>query len=185
MDLVEKIVDIEYRMFMNVNAREPATCREDAEPFRMHRKSQLTVWSEDTLESYLKDLTEAEEAERNLMTVKYARMENLIPPVNESTYIDKIAEILIPWQEEFIRRYPKFMQGGRSLRSSEEAGGMVSFETYLRCELETYSERTLASLYNDVSRYHNEGKNMSQESYEYLVRAMGYESLDQVESSLP
>jgi len=130
-------------------------------------------------------LTEAEEEGRNLMTIKYARMENLILPVNTSGFIDKITEILIPWQEEFIRRYPKFMQRGRPLRSSEEAGGMVSFETYLRCELETYSERTLASLYGDVRRYRDEGKNMSWESYEYLVRAMGYESLDQIESSLP
>jgi hypothetical protein len=185
MALVEEIVDIEYRMFMNVNAREEATCREDAEAFRMHRKSQLTVWSKATLESYLKDLTEAEEAGKNLMTVKYARMENLIPPENTSGYIDKITEILIPWQEEFIRRYPRIMQRGRPWRSSEETGGMVSFETYLRCELETYSERTLSSLYDDVRRYREEGKNMSRESYEYLVRALGYESLDQVESSLP
>lgn len=186
MDLVERIVDIEYRMFMNVNAREPATCREDAEAFRMHRKSQLVMWSEDTLESYLKDLTEAEQADKNLMTIKYARMENLIPPVNESTYIDNITEILIPWQEEFISRYPRFMQRGRPLRSTEEgeSEGMVSFETYLRSELETYSERTLVSLYGDVLRYKDEGRNMSRESYEYLVRAMGYESLEQVESSL-
>ena len=185
MDLIENIIDIEYRMFMNVNAREEATCREDAEAFRVHRKSQLTVWSKDTLESYLKDLTRAEEAGKNLMTIKYARMENLIPPVNTSEYIDKITEILIPWQEEFIRQYPKFMQRGRPLRSSEETGGMVSFETYLRSELETYSERTLASLYQDVRRNQDEGKNMSRESYAYLVRAMGYESLEQVESSLP
>lgn len=184
MDLIEKIVDIEYRMFMSVNAEGPATCREDAEAFRIHRKSQIAQWSAETLENYLRDITEAEKAGQNLMTVKYARMDNLIPPVNTSDYIDKITEILIPWQEEFIRLYPRFMQKGRPLRSTDEGEGMVSFETYLRCELETYSERTLASLYGDVLRYRQQGKNMSRESYEYLVRALGYESLEKVEASL-
>ncbi len=115
------------------------------------------------------------------MTYKYARMEGLIPAVNDSRFIDLIAGVLVTWQEAFIREYPHIMSGGRPLTPKEEKGNLVSFETYLRGELETYSEKTLAFLYDDILRCQNQGGTFPKIIYTYLVREKGYDSLDRAE----
>ena len=92
-ELTQEIIDLELDMFLNVRAREPASCQENPEAFRFHRGVLFSVWSEAALESYRDDLIRANAEGRNLMTLKYARMENSIPPLNENPLIDRIVEI--------------------------------------------------------------------------------------------
>lgn len=75
------------------------------------------------------------------------------------------------------------MRGARPLGSSEDSTHQTSFETYLHSELMTCSPETLASLYDDISRNQNEGKNMTKELYEQMVKGLGYESLEEAEET--
>ena len=184
MNLVNKIVEKEHRMFLAVPADREYSCRADDESFRIHRTSQFVTWSEETLGSYLGDLREAERNEKNLMTLKYARMDNLIPPVSINPLIRQIAAVQKTWQKEVFEEFPKFMSRARPLERNNDGPMGTSFETYLQSELETYSDRTLKLLHRDIQELQESGRNMSKESYEYLVRALGYASLREAESAL-
>jgi len=96
--VIESILDLELNMFLNVRSEVPVNCRENPEAFRLHRRAQLSVWSEETLCSYHSDLVDAEQQGRNLMTLKYARMEDLIPPLSTNPIIDAIVEMALEAQ---------------------------------------------------------------------------------------
>ena len=83
-ELVNEIIDLELDMFVNVRSRYPVSCQENPKAFRLHRGSQFLVWSEETLLSYRDDLVEAAAKGDNLMTLKYARMEGIILPLNKT-----------------------------------------------------------------------------------------------------
>ncbi len=172
-DLIGKIIAIELEMFQNVKSRGHAACQELPKTFRMMRWMAHSVLGEDTLASYLDDLEKAREAGRNLMTEKYARMEGLIPSLKQDPEVlgilEKITRIEESWLEEFSRRYPEIVKGGGT-----------GFGNYLRCELETYSDRTLHLYLRDVIEARQEGINHAEKSYENLFRKLGYESLDEV-----
>lgn len=188
-ETVKRIVAGEWEMFSCVNAMADSdpltqgqpTCRDFPEEFKIHRIATLMAWSERTLVSYLDDINAARNTRRNLMTYKYARMDNLIPCENNSIYIDKIAEILLQWQQEFIDKYPRIMSGGRSLSGGDSGTDWGSFKNYLCCELESYSEKTLRGLFLDTEDLRNSGRSMSEEVYKILVQQKGYKSLDEAE----
>jgi len=188
---IEEITQMEWEMFIAVNdaashdplKKDRPTCRDYPDEFRIHRSSKLTAWSTDTLESYLEDIKTADQQGRNLMTYKYARMDNLIPCENNSAFIEKIAAILVLWQKEFMEKYPRLMSGGRRLYGGQPGVDWASFENYLRCELETYSETTLGLLYDDIEEMKKMGTTMSEAVYSELVRQKGYDSLDSAENS--
>lgn len=182
-DLVDNILESELKMFLTVPTRQKASCQEHPDAFRNTRKAQFLTWSEETLKSYLSDLKKAEKDGVNLMTQKYARMDNLIPNLKDNPLIAKIVEIQYGWQIEMFERYPHLMGRGRTLSSAEDTAFQTSFETYLRGELETYSDETLASLHRDVSEKHEKGENMTVELYSHMVKGLGYTSLEEAETS--
>ena len=139
------------------------------------------VWSEEALGSYLDDLKEAEKKGRNFMTEKYARMDNLIPRLKENSLIDKIVEIECAWHKEILEKYPNAMGGARPTSSPQDTPSITSFETYLRGELETYSDRTLSLLYKDVKEKWETGKNRAMDTSRYMVEQLGYDSLEDAE----
>ena len=63
-------------MFLSVPADGIYNCQQNPEGFGLHRRALFSIWSVDTLQSYLTG--QAVEDELNLLTVKYARMEGLI-----------------------------------------------------------------------------------------------------------
>lgn len=176
--LISKIVELELAMFLAVNAEGNPSCRESPDGFRTHRNAQFSAWSEACLLSYLSDLENAAAEGRNLMTYKYARMDDLIPSENESGYIEKILNMQIKWQSEVIKEYPGLMKRARGLRDEDDSVLDVSFERYLRAELESYSAGTLELLWKDAGRYRRDGINMSEIIYLSLVKNIGFNSLD-------
>lgn len=172
-DLIQLIIELELAMFRKVNARGNAPCQEMPETFRAMRWMAHSVLSEGTLSSYLDDLKTAAEAGRNLMTEKYARMDNFIPPLKDDpeiiSVLDEITAVEKRWMGEFAARYPHIVTGDGS-----------AFANYLRCELETYSEETLLLYLNDVREALGQGRNLAQESYTNLFKSLGYASLDEV-----
>jgi hypothetical protein len=186
-ELIQEILDRELEMFLSVRAREPVSCQQDPEGFRLHRGAQFSVWSEATLGAYRNDLERAAGQGQNLMTLKYARMENLIPKLHEdilvANLIDQIVAIEVEWQREMMRKYPYLTQLGRPLDEQDEASVTTSFVKYLRGELETYSEETLAHLYKDVSESRGRNENQAEQVYVHMVKSHGYASIEEAEAA--
>jgi len=170
-ELLREVTDIELRMFLAVEPSIPSACQEQPETFKMMRKASFYVLSNETLESYLRDLQEALEENRNLMELKYARIDDLIPCLNDNPIIDEIVEVEGNWLKELAERYPLTFKG-----RAEYAAGV-----YLRSELETYSNETLDLYFKDVSKAIEEGRNLTEERYTFIFRQTGYDSIDDME----
>jgi hypothetical protein len=170
-DILREIVSIELRMFMAVEPVIPSACQEQPEALKLMRRASHHVLSTGTLESYLADLQEATDDDRNLMSLKYARIDDLVDRLSSNPLIDRIVEVEARWLKDLEERYPLTFVG-----RSEFAAGV-----YLRSELETYSDRTLDLYWNDVSRALEEGRNLTEERYTFLFREIGHDSIDDVE----
>jgi len=170
-ELLHDIVAIELRMFLTVQTSDPITCQEQPGAFKLTRKAGFHVLSPETLESYINDLQEAMEENRNLIELKYARIDSLITPLTDNPLIEKIVEVEGRWLKELEKKYPLTFRN----RSDFAAG------IYLRSELETYSDRTLELYYKDVCKALAEGRNLTAERYMYLFKQIGYNSIDDME----
>jgi Protein of unknown function (DUF4125) len=170
-ELLHDIVAIELRMFLTVQTADPTTCQEQPETFKLMRRAGFHVLSAETLESYLHDLEEALDEDRNLVTLKYARIDELIPRLNDNPIIGKIVEIEGRWFKELETKYPATFRN----RADFAAG------IYLRSELETYSDRTLELYLKDLAKALDEGSNLTAERYTYLFKQLGYNSIDDME----
>ncbi len=179
-DLMARILDLEETMFLAVRSESPAPCQQEPATFRIMRRAQFSAWPPDALESYERDLTEAVKQGRNLMTLKYARMDDRIPALNTNPLISEIAAIQIKWQYALARRYPGLIARGRPI---EEAAGSVSFKKYLTGELETYSDQTLACLGRHIRKLDADDENMAARIYQNMVAALGYASLEEAEQA--
>lgn len=198
--LISRIVDLEWHLFQHVQGLDgrPAGCQQDRKTFEVMRTGQATSWSTAVLESYLEDLASAQAEGRNLMTEKYARMmattapqayaelydqlSRLTPSVE--AMISEITETVVAWQELLEGTYPHILKRGRPLRQSADASGVTSFETYLRGELATYSERTLQHYLEHVRRQHAAGINGARITLAYMVAQYGYGSLEAANQAL-
>lgn len=195
-EVTEQIVALEWRQFQQVqNEGGRADCQEDPETFRIMRKSQFLVWTQEALDSYLEDIREAEEKNWNLLTEKYARMmkstapkryaelERWMPKRREERI--QIQEELIRrklrWEEEFAKEYPNLAGRGRLLYTSQDTPWATSFETYARGELATYSDRTIELLKEMYEQMVKKGENLSYRIMENMVVFYGYQSLEQAE----
>lgn len=181
-DLIKQIVELELEMFLSVQAREKASCQEDPDGFRFYRDATFSVWSKEALSSYLEDLVTAKSEGLNLLTLKYARMENLIPVIKDNEIIDKIVDTTIGWVKEIARKYPNIQSRGRSIE--EDDPGSTSTKTYLRCELETYSDKTLEHYYQNLQDFLGRGENLSEKICLAMVSRSGFNSLQEAEDSL-
>jgi len=171
--MIVDIVERELAMFLQVRTSIPSLCQERPETFRTMREMSHTVLASDTLASYLKDLKLAEKKGRNLLTEKYARMDNVIPPLSDNPLIGEIVSIEADWMEVLKDRFPKTFRGNRT-----------PFEIYLCSELETYSDDTLALYHRDVTTALKKGGNLAERRYRLLFESLGYDDIHQVEQQM-
>ena len=168
-ELLDGIIEIELDMFKRVRTAEPSLCQERPETFKAMRWMTHSVLSTGTLESYLGDLQKAETEGRNLLTEKYARMQNIIPLIKTNPIIEDITKVEVSWMKELSQKYPHTF------------GSRPGFEIYLHSELETYSDETVESYFGDISKAKKEGRNLVEERYTILFQEMGYVSISEVE----
>ena len=169
-ELVDAIIKFELDMFQEVRTAEPSLCKDSPETFKVMRRMTHSVLSTKTLESYLEDLHKAKAEGRNLLTEKYARMDNRIPPLKTNRFLDDIVKLESRWMRELSQKYPHIFTGGSG-----------SFDLYLSSELETYSDETLKLYFGDVSRAEKEGRNLAEERYTKLSQQIGYSSINDME----
>lgn len=195
--LVQQIIDIEWDMFSSVqNTGGKASCQNDRDDFVIMRKSQFSIWADDTLESYLGDLIKARQDHRNLMSEKYGfMMESTFPdefaqiadqlPVIAPEAVQLIEDIVgqhVIWKEELDKKYPVLGSLGRAARSAGDRMGMPSLETYMRAELKTYSAATLALVHRDTMEHREQGQNDAMATLLAQVQQCGFASLEEAEA---
>ena len=171
--LEKEIIDIETEMFCGLNIGEPMP-EDRIKPFRMMRWMTYSVLADETLESWLSDLKEAQQERRNVLTEKYARIENLIPPIKNNPVISAIVEAEVQWMEELHRHYPHLIK--------REQANADLFKKYAMCELETWSDRSIELYYRDVCAARMAGKNLPEERYNNMYRRTGQGSLAELEA---
>ena len=198
-NLISRIISLEWKMFSAVQGiGGRASCQEDPETFTIMRHSQAVSWSDQTLESYLNDLTCADGSGRNLMTEKYARMmastspaeyleiKDRLPvvPSEISDMIKAVVKQVLVWEKQLIRLYPHVRKRGRPLYSSQDSLHVTSLETYLRGELSTFSIKTLTLYRQDIERYAAEKQNMCEIILENTIKKYGFKSLAAADEQL-
>lgn len=196
MYVIEEIVKLEWTMFQKVrNTGGRASCQDDFDTFDIMRKSQFSVWNGELLNSYYKDLKEGGKCGRNLVMEKYAYMmesaskeeydgikENL-PAVGEQKLkiIEGIIPIQVEWREEFAKKYPHLSGQARLIHTSEDEMNNISFETYLRGELKTYSMETLVRYAAMVVEFAKKEINMVEEIMRQTTEYYGYTTMEEAE----
>jgi hypothetical protein len=179
-ELIAEILEIEWDMFTAVQARgKSASCQEDRRSFQIIRTANFLTWSEPTLASYVNDLKMAQAKGRNLMTEKYARMEDLIPTLNPEAapLIDRIVRKECLWAEEYLKSTPG-ARLARPIYSRDDTPEITSSETYSRAELDTYSTDTLDFYYSDILGMSARGENRIALSVGYMKAMSSDKDLD-------
>lgn len=180
--LLDHVLEAEWQMFVRVRSARHAPCQSAPSNFRVIRSSLFETWTQPMLASYLDDLEKAGAVGRNLLAEKYARMDDLIPPLSNSPLINIIVTIESTWHKELERRYPTLYR--RCCRSMDETGDGRNFGIYLGCELETYGDHTLQLYFENIEAAVTANRNLAIEALHRLVSKNGYRDLDHAESVL-
>ena len=197
-DLLEKIISIEWDMFTSVNKdEEPTSCQKNPTTFEGMRTAQFSAWSLPAAQAYLCDLETARQTGRNLIEEKYiymmkttepeqyaALLPRVTPPVESALSLaQEVSAILLKQMRTLFEDYPYISGQGRPLYSEADCYNIVSVETYQLCELMTYSVKTLAALKGHITALEKNSVSLAQVILENTVRFYGYETLDTAESA--
>ena len=198
-ELVDRLVKLEWQNFDKVeNEGGRADCQDDWGTFSIMRTSQYLTWTEEMLQSYIQDFEDAMARGWNLITEKYGRMmestapkrfeeiKNQFPALAEEkkVIIEEIVKIQVRWMEEFALEYPCMAGNSRAIHTYEDTFYSTSFETYLRGEMRTYSDRTLDLYGRFIVSYLQAGKNLTKDIMSNTALLYGYESLEKAEELL-
>lgn len=198
-EIIDEIVHLEFEAFDKVqNEGGRAECQNNWPFFYVMRKSQYLTWTDDMLIT-IRDLwSENKAKDWNMITEKYGRMMESTAPEeyqkikdsftekSERTrqIVDQIAQIQVEWMKDFALKYPKLASNARDITSDADAVDNASYETYLKGELLTYSEKLLAMYAEFIVDLYKTGKNLAAMTIENTAKLQGYESLEAAESSL-
>lgn len=198
----QRIFDIaaaEWELFQQVhNTGGRASCQDDPDTFFKMRMSQWMVYSDEVLESYQQDLTDAAAKGRNLIFEKYgymmettypeeyAQIKAYLPTPSEEKkeLIEKLAAVHVEWDAWMLAHYPNIRQNGRTMTADEDSVPEgTSSESYLRGELATYSERTLRLLWAQTQEACQKGDNLLRQIIANETAFYGYRSLEEAEAA--
>ena len=117
---------------------------------------------------------------------KYLEFEKDIPVLSEKRIAiqEEIIKIQVAWMEAFAEDYPKMAGNARSIRTIEDSEYNTSYETYLRGEISTYSEKTFILYSKFIVSLLKEQSNLAKAIMEHTAKLYGYESLVEAEEKL-
>ncbi len=198
-ELVKRIAKTEFAAFDKVkNEGGRASCQNDWPTFSVMRKSQYLTWDRTMLMQYLYDFEREMRIGHNLITEKYGRMMESTAPekyeelkenfpelsAEKKAVIEQIVALQMNMVEELAKEYPKVVSNARSLHTYEDNMFDTSYETYLRGEISTYSDKMLQLYAGYVIRHAREGKNIARATMENTARLYGYQNLDEFQASM-
>ena len=183
--LAEEIARLEFEAFDKVkNEGGRASCQNDWGTFSIMRKSQYLTWNRTMLRQYLYDFYREYHRGHNLIEEKYGRMmestapekyeeiKSHFPELSEEkkAIIEQIVGLQVGWMEEFSRRYPALAGNARYIHTYEDTAEDTSYETYLRGELGTYSDKMLELYGRYIVEYARSGKNPAYDTMSNSVK---------------
>ncbi len=192
-ELVHQIARVEFTAFDEVrNEGGRASCQDDWLTFRVMRESQYMTWNRTMLIQYLYDFNREFRMGHNLITEKYGRMmestapekyqeiADNFPAISEQkkAVIEQIVEIQMNMLEAFGQEYPTLATNTRSFHTYEDNWMNTSYETYLRGEISTYSDKMLQLYGRYVVEFLQAGRNIAKETIENTAKLYGFDDLD-------
>ena len=195
-ELADRIVKLEFEAFDKVkNKNGRASCQDDWGTFSIMRKSQYLTWNRQMLMQYLYDFHREYQRGHNLIEEKYGRMMESTAPAEydkikehfpvltreKKDIIERIVAMQVSWMEEFADRYPALAGNARSIHTYEDTEDNTSYETYLRGELGTYSDKMLELYGRYVVEYARAGRNPACDIMENSVEMYGYTDMEEAE----
>lgn len=192
-DLVEEIARLEFAAFDEViNEGGRAGCQDDWYTFHIMRTSQYLTWTKDMLVQYAVEFVLAKRSGWNYIMEKYGRMEeSTVPlewekikdkfpviPENKKAIIEQIVAVQVGWMEAFAKEYPGMASNARRIHTSEDMPWDTSYETYLRGETSTYSDKLLHLYGQFIVGKVQSGQNLAYDIMLETVKQYGYEDLD-------
>lgn len=195
-ELAEEIAKAEFAAFDKVkNFGGRADCQDDWFTFSIMRKSQYCTWNPNMLLQYYYDFTRELAKGHNLIEEKYGRMMEStapdeyakisasFPAISDSKrqIIENIVSMQVAWMVDFASKYPHLAGNARSIHTYEDHLYNTSYETYLRGEISTYSDKMLELYGRYVVEYAKNGGNIARDIMEQSVWMYGYESLEEAE----
>lgn len=200
-ELVSKIVDLELKMFSEIDTKKPI----ESKSIPMLRKMRLvhySVLSDNTLETWFKDLTKADKSGRNVILEKHEMLSGKVKireiesmaikkqeDIGREMKIKEVLEIASPedeakaiieqesmWQTELSSKYPLAIK--RKIENDEY------FKKALYCELHTWSKESIHSYFEDICLAKERNVNLTEKRFNNLYKSMGEDSLDAVEEKL-
>lgn len=193
-ELVDQIVKLEFQAFDQVkNEGGRAYCQNDWPTFSIMRKSQYLSWTRPMLMQYLYDFDRELTRGHNLITEKYGRMMEStaperyrelapnFPEISEEkkNVIEQIVTIQMNMAEEFSKEYPSLMENARRLHTYEDEIWDTSYETYLRGEISTYSDKMLQLYGGYVVNCVTGGINICRITIENTAKLYGFSGLSE------
>ena len=197
--LAEDIAKLEFAAFDKVkNLGGRADCQDDWFTFSVMRMSQYLTWDHTMLMQYYYDFKREYEKGHNLIEEKYGRMMKSTAPAEyeqikdhfpvlgtqKEAIIESIVDMQVKWMETFSEEYPHLAGNARSIHSYEDNPWNTSYETYLRGEISTYSDKMLQLYGQHIVKTAKEERNPAKEIMEYSVKMYGYEDLKDAETAL-
>ena len=198
-ELTMMIAKAEFAAFDKVqNEGGRASCQNDWPTFGIMRRSQYLTWNRTMLLQYLYDFERETKLGHNLITEKYGRMMESTAPERyeeikdnfpahteeQKAIIEEICRIQVGWMEEFSEQYPHLAGKARSVHTYDDSSYNTSYETYLRGEIGTYSDKMLQLYTKFIIELAQEGKNLARMTMENSCRLYGYESLEAAEGQI-
>lgn len=198
-ELVEQIAGVEFEAFDKVrNVGGRASCQNDWYTFSIMRKSQYMTWNRSMLLQYLYDFKRELSLGHNLIEEKYGRMMESTAPTEyaemaayfpalteeKKAIIEEIVKMQVAWMEEFEAEHPLLAGNARSIHSYDDNLYNTSYETYLRGELSTYSDKMLELYGRYVVECAKRGGCLAREIMANSVRLYGYADLDDAEKKM-
>lgn len=198
-ELVNMIFETEFLAFVEVrNTGGRASCQNDRGTFEIMRKSQYLTWNRKMLMQYLYDFETEYKRGHNLIEEKYGRMMESTAPDEykeiadnfskltdeKKQIIEAIVKIQVDFMEKFSQKYPHLAGNARSIHTSEDRINNTSYETYLRGEISTYSDKMLELYGRFVANICMNGGNLAFMTMEQSVKMYGYESLEVAEKAM-
>jgi hypothetical protein len=113
---------------------------------------------------------------------EYAQLKHKLRPVTQEVIllVDRIMDAFSAWNVQLDESFPKVRSLGRPTREDID---WVSVETYLRCELMTYSENTLSLCLQDIHEAQMQGVNLSELNLRLIAKGYGFPSLEDMEAN--
>ncbi|MBS4913114.1 MAG: DUF4125 family protein [Veillonella sp.] len=181
--LIQNIITQEWECFSSTqNIGAPAGCQSQKGNFYASRTAYWSMYPEDVLQYYSLDLVHAKNARLNIVAQKYAYMmaytdpeyfktiQPLLPPISPQKvkYVEAIMVIYLQWELALETSHPQLFHGHRPLLAKEDSKTVTSVETYMRGELQTYSEQTLKAILEHFLMELSKGNNVLLKQYEQL-----------------